>query len=159
MPVLDGRRPLMVEIQALVRKSGDRAALTAHGVPAGRLNLVNSVGQSKLPNILSGLDALVSVAGGAKVNDPGADLGMLLAMVSAAREIPVPATLAACAEIGLSGELRRVATMERRLGEAHRLGFTDCVVAPSCPDGPVGLRLHRCDSVIDAVQVLLGVSV
>ena len=159
VPVLDGRRPLMVEIQALVRKSSERTALTAHGVPTGRLNLVNSVGQEKLSNVLSGLDVLVSVAGGAKVDDPGADLAMLLAMVSAAREVPVPATLASCAEIGLSGELRRVSTMERRLGEAQRLGFTDCIVAPSCPDGPTGLRLHRCESVVDAAQVLMGVSV
>ncbi len=158
VPVLDGRRPVMVEVQALVRKSTDRPSVTAHNVPAGRLNLVTSVGYDQLPNLLAGLDALVSAAGGAKVNDPGADLAMLLAMVSAAREMPVPAHLAACAEIGLSGELRRVPTMERRLTEAHRLGFSHCVVPPSCPDGPVGLTLHRCETVVDAVDVLVGVA-
>ncbi len=159
VPVLDGRRPLMVEIQALVRKGAEKPSLTAHGLPSGRLNLVHSVGHEKMPNNLSGLDALVSVAGGAKINDPGADLAMLVAMVSAAREVPVPASLASCAEIGLSGELRRVSTMERRLAETQRLGFTDCIVAPSCPDGPTGLRLHRCETVIDAVEVLMGVTV
>jgi DNA repair protein RadA/Sms len=159
VPVLDGRRPVMVEIQALVRKSGDRPSVTAHNVPSGRLNLVNSVGQDKLPNVLAGLDTLVSAAGGAKVNDPGADLAMLLSMVSAAREMPVPASLASCAEIGLSGELRRVTTMERRLSEAARLGFTECIVPPSCPDGPHGLELHRCETVVDALSVLLGVTV
>lgn len=158
VPVLDGRRPVMVEIQALVRKSGDRPSVTAHNVPAGRLNLVNSVGQDKLPNVLAGFDTLVSAAGGAKVNDPGADLAMLLAMVSAARETPVPANLVSCAEVGLSGELRRVATMERRLTEAFRLGFTECIVPPSCPDGPTGLRLHRCETVVDSLSVLLGVT-
>ncbi len=157
-PVLEGRRPVMVEIQALVRKSGDRPTVTAHNVPAGRLNLVSSVGKDNMPEVLAGFDTLVSAAGGAKVDDPGADLAMLLAMVSAARDLPIPAGLASCAEIGLSGELRRVATMERRLAETHRLGFSECIVPPSCPEGPTGLQLHRCGTVVDALEMLLGVT-
>jgi DNA repair protein RadA/Sms len=158
VPVLEGRRPVMVEIQALLTKSGERPVVKAHNVQAGRLNLVHSVGRDKVPDVLAGLDTLVSAAGGAKVNDPGADLAMLLAMVSAARQMPVPARLGSCAEIGLSGELRRVATMERRLAETHRLGFSECIVPLSCPEGPTGLGLHRCETVVDALNVLLGVA-
>ena len=158
VPVLDGRRPVMVEIQALVQRNAKDGNISGHGVPRGRLNLVTSVARQYLDRVMSAHDILISAAGGAKVVDPGADLAMLMAAVSAERDCPLPPKLAVCGEIGLSGELRRVASMERRLHEAHRLGFNECVVPRSCPDGPTGLRLHRCATIGEAAEVFAGVS-
>ncbi len=158
-PVLEGRRPVMVEIQALVAKHSENTGVLAHAVPSGRLRVVTTVAGQYLDGALTRSDILVSAAGGAKVSDPGADLAMLLAMISAETGVRVPTGLAACAEIGLSGELRRVTTMEQRLHETFRLGFTECVVPRSCPEGPTGLRLLRCSTVNDAVQALIGAKV
>jgi DNA repair protein RadA/Sms len=158
-PILEGRRPVMVEIQALVARHTESAGVSAHAVPAGRLRVVTTVAGQYLDGALSRSDILVSAAGGATVNDPGGDLAMLLAMISAETGVRVPLGMAACAEIGLSGELRRVATMEQRLHEAFRLGFTECVVPRSCPEGPTGLRLLRCATVNEAVQTLIGARV
>ncbi len=157
VPVLDGRRPVMVEIQALVRRHSSDSNITSHGVPRGRLNLVGAVARQYLTGVMTGADILVSAAGGAKVTDPGADLAMLVASVSAQLELPLSPRLAVCGEIGLSGELRRVSSMERRLHEAYRLGFNECIVPRSCPDGPTGLNLRRCATIMEAIQVFAAV--
>lgn len=153
-PVLDGRRPVMVEIQSLVRMVESAPKVTAHGVVGGRLHVVATVAGRAWPDLLGRADVLVSAVGGIRVTDPGADLAILMAALSAARSDSLPSSTAYCGEIGLSGELRRIAAMERRLLEAHRLGFTDVVVPRSAPDGPPGLRLHRCASIAEAAEYL-----
>lgn len=152
--VLDGRRPVMVEIQALVRQVDSHAKTTAHGLVAGRLNVVATVAARAWPEPLQRTEALVSAVGGVRIADPGADLGMAMAILSGATQRALPASMAYCGEIGLSGELRRVAAMERRLLEAYRLGFNEVIVPQSAPDGPDGLRVHRCRSIVEAADLL-----
>ena len=101
-----------------------------------------------------GLDVYTSVAGGARVSEPGADLAIALAIAAAATDHAVPADMVAVGEVGLGGELRQVAHTPRRLAEAARLGFAGAVVPPSTPDVP-GLRLRRVGDLAEALSVLV----
>jgi DNA repair protein RadA/Sms len=89
--------------------------------------------------------------GGVQVDDPGADLGVVLAITSAAHDVAFPPDLVACGEVGLGGEIRRVAQLERRLGEAVRLGFRRALVPPSAPPPPPGIEAIRVRTVVEAI--------
>ena len=97
---------------------------------------------------LAGSDVFVSTVGGLRVNEPAADLGVALALVSAVTGIPIPEDVVACGEVGLAGEIRHVQATERRLGEAARLGFKRAVVPMSAPEAPVGLELLRAGTLL-----------
>jgi len=113
VPTLEGSRPLLVEIQALTTP-------TAFGLTAV---LTKRVGLK-----LGNQDIIVNVTGGLKVGEPAADLGIALAIASSARDISVDPALVAAGEVGLSGELRAVSQLDRRVAEAARLGFKRCLV-------------------------------
>jgi DNA repair protein RadA/Sms len=152
-PVLDGQRPLLVEVQALVVPSNAPSPRrTVQGVDAGRLNQVLAVLDRHAELDLSRAEVHVAVAGGVRVPEPGADLAMALAVVSSATERPLPAHLVTCGEVGLGGELRQVHRTERRLAEAARLGFRRAVVPRSAPDAPAGMRLARAASIGEAIH-------
>jgi DNA repair protein RadA/Sms len=152
-PVLDGQRPLLVEVQALVVPSNAPSPRrTVQGVDAGRLNQVLAVLERHAELDLSRAEVHVAVAGGVRVGEPGADLAMALAVVSSATERPLPADLVTCGEVGLGGELRQVHRTERRLAEAARLGFRRAVVPRSAPDAPTGMCLTRAASIGDAIH-------
>jgi DNA repair protein RadA/Sms len=152
-PVLDGQRPLLVEVQALVVASTAPAPRrTAQGVDGGRLAQVLAVIERHAGLDVGRAEVHVAVAGGVRVHEPGADLAVALAVASAATGRPVPSDLVACGEVGLGGELRQVQRTERRLAEAARLGFARAVVPRSAPDAPAGLLLHRAASITDAVH-------
>jgi DNA repair protein RadA/Sms len=152
-PVLDGQRPLLVEVQALVVPSNAPSPRrTVQGVDAGRLNQVLAVLERHAELDLSRAEVHVAVAGGVRVPEPGADLAMALAVVSSATERPLPADLVTCGEVGLGGELRQVHRTERRLAEAARLGFRRAVVPRSAPDAPAGMRLARAGSIGEAIH-------
>ena len=152
-PVLDGQRPLLVEVQALVVPSNAPSPRrTAQGVDGGRLAQVLAVLDRHADLDLSRAEVHVAVAGGVRVPEPGLDLAMALAVASSATERPLPANLVTCGEIGLGGELRQVHRTERRLAEAARLGFTRAVVPRSAPDAPPGMRLGRATSIADAIH-------
>jgi DNA repair protein RadA/Sms len=152
-PVLDGQRPLLVEVQALVVPSNAPAPRrTAQGVDGGRLAQVLAVLDRHAGLDLSRAEVHVAVAGGVRVAEPGADLAVALAVASSATERPLPPDLVTCGEIGLGGELRQVHRTERRLAEAARLGFARAVVPRSAPDAPAGMRLTRAASIADAVH-------
>jgi DNA repair protein RadA/Sms len=153
-PVLDGQRPLLVEVQALVVPS--QAPLprrTAQGVDSGRLSQALAVLERRGGLPLSRAEVHVAVAGGVRVREPGADLAVALAVASSLVERPLPAGLVACGEVGLGGELRQVHRTDRRLGEAVRLGFERALVPASAPDPPEGLRLDRVRSLHEALVV------
>jgi DNA repair protein RadA/Sms len=97
-------------------------------------------------------DVHVAVAGGVRVQEPGADLAVALAVASSATGRPLPSDLVTCGEIGLGGELRQVHRTERRLAEAARLGFARAVVPRSAPEAPAGMVLSRAASIADAVH-------
>ncbi len=129
VPVIEGSRPLLVEIQALTTfNSFGQVRRTANGVDFNRLLLVAAVLSRRVGLKLSNQDIIVNVTGGLKVGEPAADLAMALAITSSYRDVEVKPELAAIGEVGLSGELRPAAQMDRRLAEVARLGFTKCII-------------------------------
>ena len=129
VPTIEGSRPLLVEIQALTTpNSYGQPRRTANGVDFNRLLVVTAVLTKRVGLKLGNQDVMVNVTGGLRVGEPAADLGMALAIASSCRDMEVAPRTAAFGEVGLSGELRTASQMERRLGEAARLGFTRCIV-------------------------------
>src|SRR5215212_6243746 len=128
---MEGSRPLLVEVQALVAPTElVPPRRVANGVDRNRLALVLAVLSRHAGLSLGSSDVFVSVAGGVRVDEPGADLAVALALVSAARGVePAGAPLAAFGELGLTGEVRHVAHPERRLSEARKFGLSDVVHA------------------------------
>jgi len=129
VPTLEGSRPLLVEVQALTSATAlPTPRRTANGLDFNRLLLVTAVLTRRVGISLAGQDIIASVVGGLRVQEPAADLGLALAIVSSHRDRPLPADLVVVGEVGLSGELRSVAQIERRLVEAERLGFRRCLL-------------------------------
>ncbi len=152
LPALQGRRTLAVELQALVTPMGQaQAKRSVVGLDAGRLvmTLAVLVRHAGLPVLA--MDVFASVAGGIRVTEPAADLAVALAVASAASGVALPPTLAAVGEIGLSGEVRQVTNLPRRLEETARLGFDRVVVPASSPAGPPGVDLVRAETVAQVV--------
>jgi DNA repair protein RadA/Sms len=129
VPVIEGSRPLLVEIQALTTtNSFGQPRRTANGIDFNRLLIVAAVLSRRVGLRLGNQDIIVNVTGGLKVGEPAADLGMALAIASSYRDAEVVPHTAAVGEVGLSGELRPAAQMDRRLAEAARLGFKKCII-------------------------------
>lgn len=129
VPTLEGSRPLLVEVQALTSPSVTPAPRrTVNGLDFNRLLLVSAVLARRAGMTLADQDVIASVVGGLRVHEPAADLALALAIVSSHRDKPLPPDLVALGEIGLSGELRSVTHVERRLAETERLGFRRCVL-------------------------------
>lgn len=151
VPITEGRRTLLVEVQALVSKSNaPMPRRSAQGIDNGRLAVLLAVLERRAGIKFFESDVYASAVGGVKVSEPAGDLGIALALASAASDAPIPSNIVACGEIGLGGEVRRVGQMERRLAEAARLGFTQAIVPAATPDIP-GLSLARVSDVRDAV--------
>ncbi|MBA7706289.1 DNA repair protein RadA [subsurface metagenome] len=129
VPTLEGSRPLLVEIQALTNPTSfGLPRRTANGVDFGRLLLIAAVLTRRVGLRLGNQDIIVNVTGGLKIGEPAADLGIALAIASSARDLGVDPQLVAVGEVGLSGELRAVSQLDRRINEAARLGFKRCLV-------------------------------
>jgi DNA repair protein RadA/Sms len=129
VPTLEGSRPLLVEIQALTNPTSfGLPRRTANGVDFNRLLLITAVLTRRVGLKLGNQDVIVNVTGGLKIGEPAADLGIALAIASSSRDARVDPGLVAVGEVGLSGELRAVAQLDRRLNEATRLGFKRCIV-------------------------------
>jgi DNA repair protein RadA/Sms len=152
VPAMEGHRPLLVEVQALVSPSSmPMPRRSAQGLDQGRLSLLLAVLDRRVGLSFAGADVYASAVGGVRVVEPGADLAVSLALASALTGVALPAGLVACGEVGLGGELRQVAHTPRRLAEAARLGFTSAVVPASSPDPPAGLTLLRAASLAEAI--------
>jgi DNA repair protein RadA/Sms len=129
---LEGTRPLLVEVQALTTATSfGLPRRTGNGIDFNRLLLLTAVLTKQVGLALSSQDIYVNVVGGLKVSEPAVDLAVALATASSFREQPVAPDLAAIGEVGLSGELRRVGQVERRLAEAGKLGFRRCILPRS----------------------------
>lgn len=141
-PLVDGRRPVLAEVQALAVPRGQAAAhLTSQGLPAGRCRLVTAVLERRAAQGLDQVDLFVSLAGGGRSEDPGADLAVAVAAWSALNDVVVPPDVVICGELGLAGEIRAVSHADRRLQEAHRLGFRRAIVPTGVSSAPAGLQL------------------
>jgi DNA repair protein RadA/Sms len=143
---LEGTRPLLVEIQSLVNRT-ENAMLRriANGIDINRMHMVLAVLERRLGFKFGKSDIFVNVAGGIRVTEPAADLGLALSIVSNEHSSPLPDGLVVIGELGLTGEVRRVGQLERRLQEAARHGFTRALI-------PAGARAGR-PSVLDMVEV------
>jgi DNA repair protein RadA/Sms len=150
---MEGRRPLLAEVQALVTPSAlERPRRTTSGIDGSRMAMVLAVLQQHAGLRLHGHDVFASTVGGAKLTDPASDLAVAVALASATFVSPPPAGVVAMGEIGLAGELRRVRDLPQRIAEASRLGFGMAVV-PAEP-GERGVRSERSDQVVDGMRVV-----
>ena len=126
---MEGTRPMLMEIQALVCKSNfGMPRRTAAGIDYNRVNLLMAVLEKRVGLPLSGYDAYVNIAGGIRMNEPAVDLGIIMAVASSYKNRPVSEDTIVFGEVGLSGEVRAVTMPEQRVVEAKKLGFKVCVV-------------------------------
>jgi DNA repair protein RadA/Sms len=162
VPTIEGSRPLLVEIQALTNATSfGLPRRTANGVDFGRLLMIAAVLGRRVGLRLANQDIIVNAAGGIKVGEPAADLAIALAICSSFRDEGVDPQLAAVGEVGLSGELRAVSQLDRRIGEAARLGFARCLVpavgASACHT-PKDIKIIPVSTLKEAIKVgLVGV--
>ncbi len=132
---MEGTRPLLVEIQALVCHSNfGIPRRQATGTDFNRVNLLMAVLEKRLGAQLSGSDAYVNITGGIKIAEPAIDLGIILALMSSFRNKPLHPKLIAFGEVGLSGEVRSVSMAAQRVAEAEKLGFEICVMPAVCAE-------------------------
>ena len=155
---LEGRRPLLAEIQALVAKTPLQVPRrVSQGVDSSRVAMLTAVLFKRARLGLGNSDVYVSTVGGARVVDPAADLAIALAIGSATDDRALPPALLALGEVGLAGELRRVPGVARRVNEAVRLGFRSIVVPRRCEaelgPRPEKARVFPFDSVTDALHL------
>ena len=159
---MEGKRPLLAELQALVAPSNLQAPRrTTHGIESSRMAMVLAVIERRAGIKLYNQDVYASTVGGARVHDPAADLAVAAAVASAAVNRAVGRSTIVLGEVGLAGELRRVPGTDRRLAEAARLGFTEAVVPPESSQDRVsgreqkhGMTLHRVTTIGQALAVL-----
>lgn len=156
---LEGRRPLAVEVQALVAPSPlSNPRRTTSGVDSSRLAMVLAVVQRRVGLAVGTADVYVSSVGGARVVEPAADLALALAVASGARDTRLRPGLVAIGEVGLAGEIRPVVAAGRRLAEARRLGFTHALVPTGALDGgkaPDGLTVTEVADLRQALAAAL----
>jgi DNA repair protein RadA/Sms len=157
---IEGTRPILVEVQALTSTTTfAQPRRTANGVDFNRLLLITAVLSKRARIRLADQDVFVNVVGGLEVDEPAADLAIAAAIASSARNRPVAADLALVGEVGLSGELRSVSQMARRLNEAAKLGFTRVLVPRTALRGmerpPAGLEVLGARTVREAIEMAL----
>lgn len=155
--VMEGSRPLLAEVQALVAKTQFGVPRrTAAGVDYNRMVLLLAILEKRAGLFLSGSDAYVNVVGGMRLDEPAADLPMVLAITSSFRDKPLPEGVMSFGEVGLTGELRAVSCASQRIWEAYRLGFHTCIL----PDQDVGdvpeqMNVVKVKTVQQALQAVL----
>jgi DNA repair protein RadA/Sms len=158
VPTIDGQRPLLVEVQALTTKvaTGVTPRRSAQGVESSRLAMLLAVLERRAKIPFASLEVYASVVGGVRLNDPGSDLALCLALASAAMDKPVHSDMVALGEVGLGGEIRHVTHLERRVIEAERMGFRR-VLIPSSSKAPELRRatLVRASTLSDALSLAL----
>ena len=159
--ILEGTRSLAVEIQALVTASSLASPRrVANGVDLSRLHLIVAVLAKHMKLPLANHDLLINVVGGFEIKEPAADLAIALAIASSMTDRPVISTVAVAGEIGLAGELRWIPGSDRRIFEAARLGFEDCLIPFAV--GDIGsnntVNVSRPSNVSEAVRFALEAS-
>lgn len=157
---IEGTRPILVEIQALVCHSNfNMPRRTAAGCDYNRVNLLMAVIEKRAGLRLAESDAYINIAGGIRMNEPAVDLGIVLAIISSYKEMPVPDDLICFGEVGLSGEVRAVNLAEQRIAEAAKLGFSRVIMPKVNLSGIRGkysqLDLVGVENVQEAMRAIL----
>ncbi len=155
-PTLEGHRPLLVEVQALTNRvtSGVPPRRSAQGLDPGRLALLLAVLERRARLPMAQHEVFASAVGGVRLTEPGSDLPMCLAIVSALGDQPLPPDVISFGEVGLAGELRQVVHASRRLAEAARLGFTRAIVPANSANGVDGISLIRVSTLAEALRAV-----
>lgn len=155
---MEGTRPLLVEIQALVCHSAfGMPRRTAAGVDYNRVNLLMAVLEKTVGVKLADQDAYINIAGGMKISEPAVDLGLVLSIISSFRNRPIAEDVICFGEVGLSGEVRSVNMVEQRIAEARKLGFKQCILPKVCMKNIQqvdGMQLKGVENVCEALEIL-----
>lgn len=157
--VLEGVRPLLVETQALVSTAAyGTPQRNANGFDLRRLNMLLAVLEKRCGFRLSATDVFVNIAGGLKIDDPGADLSLACAVLSSYENIPVSPDICLVGEIGLSGEIRAVSRMDQRIAEAKRLGFSQIIISKfnQLSGTHKGLKIVQVGKIDEVFTLLFG---
>jgi len=154
--ILEGTRPLLVEVQALVSRTGfNIPRRQTSGVDYNRAALLIAVLEKKLGYMLGQEDIYINIAGGIKVEEPGADLAMVAAIASSFRNRPISEDTVIIGEVGLAGEVRAVSHVEKRIQEASKLGFVRAIIPYENADDitrPTKMKIHGVKNIGEAVE-------
>jgi len=157
--VMEGTRPVLAEVQALVAKTtANVPRRTADGFDYNRAVLLLAVAEKRAGLKLSLFDAYINVIGGLRLDEPGADLSVILAVASSYREKAIADDLVAIGEVGLTGEIRSVSQMNQRLGEVVRLGFRKCIIPKVGSEKleiPKGIEVFKVRNIREAIEIVL----
>ena len=157
--VMEGTRPVLAEVQALVSKTSFNVPRrTADGFDFNRAALLLAVAEKRAGMKLSQFDAYINVIGGLQLDEPGADLPVILAVASSYRDAVIAHDLAAIGEVGLTGEIRSVSNMNLRLSEVARLGFKKCIIPRNGSEKleiPEGLTVYRVRNLREAIETAM----
>lgn len=157
--VMEGTRPILAEVQALVSKTTFNVPRrTADGFDFNRAALLLAVAEKRAGMKLNLFDAYINVIGGLRLDEPAADLPVVLAVASSYRDQVIPDDLVAIGEVGLTGEIRSVSHMSQRLGEVARLGFMKCIIPRFGSEKleiPEGLTVYRVRNLREAIETAL----
>lgn len=157
--VMEGTRPVLAEVQALVAKTSFNVPRrTVDGFDYNRAALLLAVAEKRAGLKLSAFDAYINVIGGLRLDEPGADLSVLLAVASSYRDQPIADDMVAIGEIGLTGEVRSVSHMNQRLAEVARLGFTKCIIPKKNAEKleiPDNLTVYQVKNICEAIEIAI----
>ena len=127
--VIEGTRPILAEVQALVTSSGfGNPRRMANGFDYNRLSMLLAVLEKRAGYFFANTDVYINVVGGLRLDEPASDLSVALALISSLKDVPILDDVIAFGEIGLGGEIRSIGSCEQRIKEAARLGFRKCIV-------------------------------
>jgi DNA repair protein RadA/Sms len=158
---LEGRRPLLAEVQTLVCEAGaEPPRRVTSGLDSSRVGMIVAVLQRRARMTIGKRDIYAATVGGVRLTEPSVDLAIALALASAISDLSLPPGLIAVGEVGLAGEIRRVTGVQRRLAEAARMGFRHAIVPPGSPDLPPGegpaMRVTEAADMAEAISAALG---
>ncbi len=157
--VMEGARPVLAEVQALLAPTSFNVPRrTSNGFDFNRANMLLAVLEKRGGLMVNSCDAYINVIGGLTLDEPAADLALILSLASGFRDKPIPSDLVAIGEVGLTGELRSVSSLGQRLSEVRRIGFTKCMIperGSARVIQPDGLQLIRVRNIREALAVLL----
>ena len=156
---LDGKRPLIGEVQALLASpNGGSPRRAVSGIDHSRAAMITAVLEKHAKLNIAVNDIYLSTVGGMRLTDPSSDLAVASALASAYANLPLPTTAVMIGEVGLAGDLRRVSGMERRLAEAARQGFNIALVPAGCDGVPTGMRALTAPTIVAALEHLIDIA-
>jgi DNA repair protein RadA/Sms len=155
---LDGKRPMIGEVQALLATPCGSPRRAVSGIDNARAAMITAVLEKHARLNIAVNDVYLSTVGGMRLTDPSSDLAVAMALASAYANLPLPTTAVMIGEVGLAGDLRRVAGMERRLTEAARQGFNIALVPAGCGAPPAGIRTLSAPTIVAALEHLVDIA-